>query len=50
MTVLNWDWQRGVRLNLQKNNSRAQKSLSAAACGDFYNNILHGVLNIKSPL
>jgi hypothetical protein len=29
---------------LQKNNSRAQKSLSAAAGSDFYNNILHGVL------
>jgi hypothetical protein len=33
----------GVRPNLQKNNARAQKSLSAAAGGDFYNNILYGV-------
>jgi hypothetical protein len=34
----------GLSPNLQKNNSRAQKSLSAAAGGDFYSNILHGVL------
>jgi hypothetical protein len=34
----------GVCPNLQKNNSRARKSLSTAAGGDFYNGILYGVL------
>jgi hypothetical protein len=37
----------GVRPNLQKNNSRAQKSFTAAAGSDFYNNILHGVLLVQ---
>jgi hypothetical protein len=38
---------RGVRHDLQKNNSRAQKSLSVAADGDFYNNVLRGELIFK---
>jgi hypothetical protein len=38
----------GVGPNLQKNNSRTQKSLSDAAGGDFYNNILHRVLIYKT--